>query len=100
MERLDRSTVIVVAIALTVGFAIWQVAGSIAYIATELLVDWWEEGDESFNASFSVGSVDIEYGQLLASVLTLLVVLALAVPLLRRVLLPGGIEHRGTDPLQ
>jgi hypothetical protein len=84
VDRLDRTAVIALALIAALGFAIWQVASSLSYVATELLVHWWEDGgDSSFDASFSIGGVDIDYGQVLASLITLLIALAVAIPLLR-----------------
>jgi large-conductance mechanosensitive channel len=82
MERLDRSTVIVIGVALTLGFATWQLLSSLGYVVTEVLVDWWED-DDTFTAEFSIGGVKVEYGQLLASVISLLVALLVAIPLYR-----------------
>ena len=82
MERLDRSAVIVIAVALTLGFAIWQMLSSLGYVAAELLTDWWE-GEEAFESEFSIGSVQVEYGQVLASLITLLIALLVAIPLYR-----------------
>jgi len=83
MERLERNSVIPIAVPLTLGFATWQFLSSVSHVATALLVDWWEDSAESFTARFSIGGVDIQYGQLLASLITLLLTLAVAVPLLR-----------------
>jgi len=85
MERLDRRAVIAITVALTLGFAIWQLLSSVGYVAAELLVDSWEgEGTQgSFDAEFSIGSVKVEYGRPLASLITLLVALLVAIPLFR-----------------
>jgi ABC-type phosphate transport system permease subunit len=82
MERLDRNALIVIAVSLTLGLAIWQLLSSVGYVATELLTDWWE-GEGTFEAEFSIGSVQVEYGQVLATLITLLIALLVAIPLFR-----------------
>ena len=85
MERLDRSTVIGLAVAIALGFTFWQLLSSIGSIATDLLTEWWEDPDPGgfFGAELSIGSVQVQYGQLLASLITLLLGVLVAVPLLR-----------------
>jgi large-conductance mechanosensitive channel len=84
MDRLDRSAVIAVAVIVMLGFATWQLANSIGYAAGELLIDWWE-GDEdfgAFGAEFTIGRIKVRYGQVLASAISLLVALLIALPLI------------------
>jgi len=82
VDRLDRSTVIGLAVTLALGFALWQLLSSVGYLATRLLTDIWEDG-EFFTSHFSIGGVRVEYGQTLASIVTLLIAVLVAVPLLR-----------------
>ena len=84
MERIDRGTLIFLALALSVGFALWQLLSSLGYIAAELLIDLWGEGEEAFIAQFSIGGADIQYGQTLAALITLALVVLVTVPILRR----------------
>ena len=85
MERFDRSTVIPLAVAIALGFTLWQVLSSISSIATDLLTQWWEDPDPGgfFGAELSIGGTRVQYGQLLASLLTLLLAVLAGVPLLR-----------------
>jgi large-conductance mechanosensitive channel len=85
VERFDRSAVIPLAVAIALGFTLWQVLSSISSIATDLLTQWWEDPDPGgfFGAELSIGAVQVQYGQLLASLITLLLGLLVAVWLLR-----------------
>jgi large-conductance mechanosensitive channel len=86
VERLDRRTILAIAIALAVGFAVWQLAYAVGILVADILVEWWNE-DETFGpfgASFSIGDFEIEYGQLLGATFGFLLVAALAAALLSR----------------
>ncbi|MBA2384376.1 MAG: hypothetical protein H0V68_06915 [Actinobacteria bacterium] len=85
MDHLDRAAVIAIAAVVMLGFATWQLASSIGHAAGELLVDWWE-GDEdfgAFSAEFTIVGVEVPYGQMLTSAISLLVALLIALPLVR-----------------
>jgi hypothetical protein len=85
MERLDRSTLLTAAVAIALGFALWQLLGAIGYTTADLLIEWWDDGETlgPFGADFSVGGATVEYGQLLQALVSLLVAVVVAVPTVR-----------------
>jgi len=95
MERIDRNAVIPLAVGIALGFTLWQVLSSISSIATDLLTQWWEDPDPGgfFGAELSIGDVQVQYGQLLASLITLLLGVLVAIPLLRRAALQRGARQ-------
>jgi large-conductance mechanosensitive channel len=87
MDQLDRRMLAGLVVGIAVGFAVWQLLQSIADAVAGILVDWWEGEDNfgTFDAAFSLGSVEIEYGQVLGALLGFLLVVAVALVVLRRI---------------
>ena len=61
VHRPERSSIALVAVAVTLGFASWQLLASRGDAVSDVLLDWWEGEDtiRGIGAELSIGNVNV-----------------------------------------
>jgi large-conductance mechanosensitive channel len=85
MQSMRRFDALSFAVALALGFALWQAVQAVTSSVVNALIQIWDSDDFSFAAHFTVKGVDFEYSHVLGSLATLVILGLLFLGFRRRV---------------